>query len=184
MADTLQARLDRRRGELDLELQLTNRPPDVVGGAVIVPQILLDQLATGHDETLVSHAHETWEVDQRAVAAVMATERRLGREPTEMPHNNAGYDIESRDPATGILHFIEVKGRIEGGDTVTVSGRQVIHSQNAPDRFILAIVEVPMDRRASPTVRYARRPFEGMEVPFNRFSINVPLSEFNLEKPS
>ncbi len=184
MADTLQARLDRRRGELDLELQLTNRPPDVVGGAVIVPQILLDQLATGHDETLVTHAHETWEVDQRAVAAVMATERRLGREPTEMPHNNAGYDIESRDPATGILHFIEVKGRIEGSDTVTVSGRQVIHSQNAPDRFILAIVEVPMDRDTSPVVRYARRPFEGMEVPFNRFSINVPLSEFNLEEPS
>jgi len=55
LADTLQARLDRRRGELDLELQLTNRLPDVVGGTVIVPQILLDQLATGHDETLVTY---------------------------------------------------------------------------------------------------------------------------------
>jgi hypothetical protein len=184
MADTLQARLDRRCGELDLELQLTNQPPDVVGGALIVPQILLDQLASGHDDTLVTHAQQTWEVDQRAVAAVMAAERVLGREPKEMPHNNAGYDIESRDPATGILHFIEVKGRIEGSDTVTVSGRQVIHSQNAPDRFVLAVVEVPMNRQASPTVRYARRPFEGMEVPFGRFAITVPLSEFNLGEPS
>ena len=41
-----------------------------------------------------------------------------------------------------------------------------------------------MGRQASPAVRYARRLFEGMEVPFNRFSINVPLSEFNLEEPS
>ena len=151
---------------------------------MVVPQVLLDQLATGHEGTLVTHARETWEVDQRAVAAVMATERALDRDPTEMPHNNAGYDIESRDPATGILHFIEVKGRIEGSDTVTVSGRQVIHSQNAPDRFILAIVEVPMDRDTLPVVGYARRPFDGMEVPFGRYSINVPLSEFDLEEPS
>ncbi len=184
LADELQARLDRRRADLDLELQLTNRPPDVAGGAVVVPQILLDQLATGHEGTLVTHARETQEVDRRAVAAVMATERALGRDPTEMPHNNAGYDIESRDPDTQALYFIEVKGRIEGSDTVTVSGRQVIHSQNVPDRFILAIVEVPMDRKAEPIVRYARRPFEGMEVPFGRFAITVPLKEFDLEEPS
>ena len=183
VADELQARLDRRRHELDLELQLTNRPPDVVGGAVVVPQVLLDQLATGHEGTLVTHALETWEVDQRAVASVMEAERSLGRQPKEMPHNNAGYDIESRDRDTGALYFIEVKGRIEGRDTVTVSGRQVIHSQNVPDHFILAIVEVPMDREAKPVVRYARRPFEGTEVPFGRFAITVPLSEFNLEDP-
>lgn len=184
MADTLQSRLDRRRGELDLEMQLTNRPPDVVGGAVVVPQVLLNQLASGHEGTLDTHALETWEVDQRAVAAVMDVERRLGRVPEEMHHNNAGYDIESRDPDTGALYFIEVKGRIEGSDTVTVSGRQVIHSQNVPDRFILAIVEVPMDREARPVVRYARRPFEGTEVSFSRFAITVPLSEFNLQEPS
>ena len=184
LADELQARLDRRRGELDLELQLTNRPPEVVGGAVVVPQVLLDQLATGQSGDLPSHARETWEVDQRAVAAVMEAERALGRQPTEMPHSNAGYDIESRAPETGALLFIEVKGRIEGGEAVTVSGRQVIHSQNVPDRFILAIVEVPTDRQSHPTVRYARRPFQGMEVPFAKYSINVPLSEFNLEAPS
>jgi hypothetical protein len=57
-------------------------------------------------------------------------------------------------------------------------------SAHLPDRSILAIVEVPMNRQTSPTVRYARRPFEGMEVPFNRFSINVPLSEFDLDRPS
>ena len=118
------------------------------------------------------------------MAAVMAAEQRLGRQPKEMSHNNPGYDIESRDPQTGMLYFIEVKGRIEGNDTVTVSGRQVIHSQNVPEAFVLAVVEVPMDREAKPTVRYARRPFEGTEVPFGKFAITVPLAEFNLEDPT
>lgn len=84
VADELQARLDRRRHELDLELQLTNRPPDVAGGAVVVSQVLLDQLASGYEDTLATHARRTWEVDQRAVAAVMAAERRLGREPSTL----------------------------------------------------------------------------------------------------
>ncbi|MCZ0939747.1 MAG: helicase-related protein [Caldilineaceae bacterium] len=184
LADELQARLDRRRHELDLEQQLTNRPPEVVGGALVVPKILLDQLSTGDDELPTTHSKQTQEVDERAVAAVMAAEQRLGRQPKEMSHSNPGYDIESRDPETGMLYFIEVKGRIEGSDTVTVSGRQVIHSQNVPDHFILAVGEVPTDREAKPTVRYASRPFEGMEVPFDRFAITVPLSELNLQEPS
>jgi len=176
--------MDGRGHEMNLEQQLTNRPPEVVGGALGVPKILLDQLSTGDDELPTTHSKQTQEVDERAVAAVMAAEQRLGRQPKEMSHSNPGYDIESRDPETGMLYFIEVKGRIEGSDTVTVSGRQVIHSQNVPDHFILAVGEVPTDREAKPTVRYASRPFEGMEVPFDRFAITVPLSELNLQEPS
>ena len=101
-----------------------------------------------------------------------------------MPYNNEGYDIESREPDTGDLYFIEVKGRIEGADTITVSRSQIIHSQNSPDRFILAVVKVPEDRSAEPTVRYVRRPFDGVEVSYRRYSINFPLSEFDFETPS
>ena len=108
----------------------------------------------------------------------------LDRKPEEMPHNNEGYDIESREPDTGDLYFIEVKGRIEGADTITVSRSQIIHSQNSPDRFILAVVQVPEDRSAQPTVHYVRRPFEGVDVSYRRYSINFPLSEFDFETPS
>jgi len=124
------------------------------------------------------------EVDRRAVDAVLETERSLGRKPKEMPHNNEGYDIESREPDTGDLYFIEVKGRIDGADTITVSRSQIIHSQNSPDRFILAVVQVPEDRSAQPTVHYVRRPFEGVDVSYRRYSINFPLSEFDFETPS
>ena len=108
----------------------------------------------------------------------------LDRKPEEMPHNNEGYDIESREPDSGDLYFIEVKGRIEGADTVTVSCSQIIHSQNSPDRFILAVVQVPEDRSAHPTVHYVRCPFEGVDVSYRKYSINFALSEFAFEVPS
>ena len=50
--------------------------------------------------------------------ALLAAERALGRDPTEMPHNNEGYDIETR-AGDGRLLFIEVKGRVAGADRFT-----------------------------------------------------------------
>ena len=183
-ADELAARLEQRNLELDRELQLSSRPPEIVGGAIVVPQGLLDQLSGTRQPVPAAHAREVAEVDRRAVDAVLETERSLGRKPKEMPHNNEGYDIESREPDTGDLYFIEVKGRIEGAEAVTVSRSQIIHAQNTPDRFILALVEVPVDRSARPTVRYVRRPFEGVEVGYRKYSINFALSEFASERPS
>ena len=90
--------MERRNYELDRELQLSSRPPDIVGGAVVVPQRLLDRLAAPSPDTRTPHARDVTEIDRRAVAAVMETERSLGRNPKEMPHNNEGYDIESRQP--------------------------------------------------------------------------------------
>ena len=150
----------------------------------MVPQGLLDRLAGPSQRAPTVRARDVAEVDRRAVDAVLEVERSLGREPKEMPHNNEGYDIESRQPDMGDLYFIEVKGRIEGADTITVSRSQIIHAQNSPDRFILAVVQVPEDLSAQPTVRYVPRPFEGVEVSYRRYSINFPLSEFAFEAPS
>ena len=172
-ADDLEARLDRRNRELDQELDLSNHPPAVVGGALIVPQGMLEV----ENPALSVDQESRDRVDQRAVAAVMAAERRLGREPTEMEHHNPGFDIESRCPATGDLYFIEVKGRIEGADTVNVKSRQIRQGLNHPDRFILAVVQVPPDGAGEPTVRYVRHPFEGVTMPFSTYSLNLALKE-------
>jgi len=51
----------------------------------------------------------------------MEIERGLGFEPTDREFEQLGYDIESRVPGTGKLRFIEVKGRITGAETVTVT---------------------------------------------------------------
>ncbi len=52
----------------------------------------------------------------------MRVERGLGFEPVDREFERLGYDLESRDPgAMRGLRFIEVKGRTEGADTVTVT---------------------------------------------------------------
>jgi len=48
-------------------------------------------------------------------------ERSLGFEPTDREFEKLGYDIESRVARLGRLRFLEVKGRVAGADTVTVT---------------------------------------------------------------
>ena len=113
-------------------------------------------------------------IDKLAVTAVMEAERKLGREPTEMPHHNPGYDIESKDPNTNQLVFIEVKGKSTDATTVTVSKTQIFTAFNKPENFILAIVEVDGDTAKEP--RYIRRPFE-KEPDFGVTSVNYNLNK-------
>jgi hypothetical protein len=51
----------------------------------------------------------------------MEVERRLGFEPRDRETEKLGYDIESRVPGTGRLRFLEVKGRVSGAATLTVT---------------------------------------------------------------
>ena len=162
-ADELASRLLRRRAELDSEADLHSSPPTVVAAAVVVPQGLLDQLAGAPpDPAAVADKAET---DRRAVAAVMAAERALGRLPTEQEHANPGFDVMSVDPDTGDHYFIEVKGHLPRTDEIHVSARQVRQAQNDPDRWRLAVVSVPDDPAAEPQVHYLVRPFADAAMP-------------------
>jgi len=167
-ADELEARLARRLEELEAERQLSPLPPVVAGGALVLPAGLLAQLG-GTPVDLATRARETERIERAAVDAVLASERRLGRTAVEMPHNNKGYDIESKDPG-GRLWFIEVKGRVEGAETVTVTKSEIGVGRNKPEEFILALVEVPFD--GEPLVRYLRQPFDGSgDLPFGTISV-------------
>ena len=44
-------------------------------------------------------------------------------------------------PGTGKLRFIEVKGRVSGAPTITVTRNEILYSLNKPEDFILAIVK-------------------------------------------
>ncbi len=171
-ADELEARLKRRLEELEAERQLAPMPPVVAGGALVVPAGLLASLAGASPGEIADHAAERLVTERAAVDAVLATERRLGRQPQEMPPNNKGYDIESRD-VDGRLWFIEVKGRVVGADTFTVTRSEIGVGANLPDRHILALASV-QDGKAS-EVRYLRRAFEDVgELPFD--SVGVVLN--------
>ena len=170
-ADEFESRLARRRLDLDHEADLHNNPPTIVGAALIIPQGLLDELAgQPPDPQLVA---DTAQTDRRAVAAVMAVEKKLGRVPTEQEHNNPGFDIESIDPTTGIHYFIEVKGHLRQTTEVKISTPQVQKAKSNPLRWRLAVVSVPDDLDIEPTVRYLIEPFADVNLHFAQ--TGVPL---------
>jgi superfamily II DNA or RNA helicase len=170
-ADELQARLKRRLEELEAERQLSPLPPVVSGGALVIPAGVLAAHLGAAPTEVADHARERTVTERAAVDAVIASERRLGRQPREMPPNNKGYDIESKDD-DGTLWFIEVKGRVAGAETFTVTRSEIGVGRNKPDTHLLALAEVA-DAVAT-EVRYVRRAFEEVgDLPFNTISVNL-----------
>jgi hypothetical protein len=171
-ADALQARLQKRLEDLKLETQISPLPPIALGGVLVIPIGLISIMrgmvaAPGTPvDTLISAA--------RARSIIMETERRLGFDPTDREFEKLGYDIESRVPGTGMLRFIEVKGRVTGADVITVTRNEILYSLNKPEDFILAIVEFGPDD--SHRVHYLRRPFH-REPDFGVTSVNYDFAE-------
>ena len=169
--DDLKARMRRRLAELEEEQQLSPLPPVVVGAALVVPAGLLARLRGERVATPADFARERERVERLAVDAVLAAERAAGRVPEEMPHNNPGFDVRSKDPATGATWFLEVKGRVAGADSVTVTKNEILTGLNRPETFRLALVEVAPDDTT--TVRYVEQPFRGTDdVYFDVKSVN------------
>ncbi|RME96990.1 MAG: DUF3883 domain-containing protein [Alphaproteobacteria bacterium] len=127
------------------------------GGALIVPSGLLRRLLAAPEggETATPAEAEREKiarqrVEELAMAKVMATEKALGREPRNVSaERGIGYDVESLDPATGALYFIEVKG-VAASDQVTLTRSEVFCARNEPRRFRLAVVRVEDDRALEP----------------------------------
>ena len=156
-ADNLTARLQQRLAELADERKLAPMPPVVFGGALIVPQGLLDTLQGIQGTAVPAFSVDTRTSELAAMRAVMAYESRLGFEPVDVSTAKCGYDVESRVPGTGKLRFIEVKGRAAGADTVIVTKNEILTALNKPEDFILAIAEVTDGMAAN--LRYVRQPF-------------------------
>ena len=172
-ADNLQARLQKRLEELKLEAQISPLPPVVLGGLLVVPMGLLAAMS-GRTAATPTAPADTQAAAARARQIVMEIERSLGFEPTDREFERLGYDIESRVPGTGRLRFIEVKGRVTGAATITVTKNEILYSLNKPENFILAMVEFFDD--GTHRVHYAREPFK-REPDFDAASVNYGFSE-------
>ncbi|HQJ12214.1 MAG TPA: helicase-related protein [Anaerolineae bacterium] len=171
-ADLLQARLEKRMEELQLERQIAPLPPVVLGGVLVIPKGLLERMTGKAPRTTVPV--DTQAVAARARAIVMGIEQHLGYEPTDREFDKVGYDIESRVPGTGRLRFIEVKGRAAEADTVTVTRNEILTSLNKPENYILALVAFETLERYQ--VRYLQRPFQ-REPDFGVTSVNYDFAE-------
>jgi len=172
-ADTLQARLRKRMDELALERQISPLPPVLLGGLLVVPAGLLEKVS-GKPLPAPSSPVDTQVAAARAREVVMQVERGLGFEPVDREFEKLGYDIESRVPGTGRLRFIEVKGRVSGADTVTVTRNEILYSLNKPEDFILVMVEFLPD--GGHQVHYLRQPFQ-REPDVGAASVNYTFTE-------
>ena len=111
--------------------------------------------------------------------AVMDLEHSLGFIPTDISAQNKGYDIESKIPAElrdadgTTLRFIEVKGRVKGAASVTVTKNEILTALNQPEQYILAIVEVDGD---AAHVVYLKKPFH-KRPDFAATSVNYDITE-------
>lgn len=172
-ADDLQARLQKRMEQLDLEAQISALPPVVLGGLIVVPAGLVAQL-TGQAPPVAGTPADTQASAARARLIVMEVERSLGFEPVDREFERLGYDIESLNPVSRRLRFLEVKGRVEGAATITVTKNEILYSLNKPDDFILAIVEfLPDDAHR---IHYVRQPFQ-REPDFGVTSVNYDFAD-------
>ena len=172
-ADALQARLQKRMEELKLEKQISPLPPVALGGLLVIPAGLLAVMTGKSAVGTPSPLKDTQASAAQARAIVIQVERDLGFMPSDRETEKLGYDIESRVPGTGRLRFIEVKGRLAGAATITVTKNEILYSLNKPDDFILAIVEFDGDNYH---VHYVRRPFQ-REPDFGVTSVNYNFAE-------
>lgn len=173
-ADELAMRLQKRMEDLQQERRISPLPPNVIGGAMVVPAGLLHKL-NGSSGAPPLQARDSLRVEMIAMRAVMEMEQQLGFHPRDVAADKCGYDIESRDPnGDGRLRFIEVKGRVQGADTITITKNEILTGLNKPEQFILAVVEVEGERASR--ITYIRDPF-GREPDFGVTSVNYKLAE-------
>jgi superfamily II DNA or RNA helicase len=148
-AEVLVSRLEKRLAQLQAEAQITAKVPVLKGGALVIPVGLLLALQGQEDSEGVDAAARK-RVELLAMNAVFEAEKALGRLPKDVSaQRGLGYDIESID-AAGNLFFIEVKGRVDGADSVTLTINEVNVGRNSPHRFRLALVTVDGDQSSPP----------------------------------
>ena len=169
-AEDLRRRMAARMAALETEAAVAVGAPVVLGGFVVAPAGLLRK-AMGEDPVPAA-AGDTQASAARARLAVMEAERALGFEPVDREVEKLGYDIESRAPGGGALRFVEVKGRVAGADSITVTRNEITTALNEPEKFILAIVL--FHDHGEETVHYLRRPFD-REPDFGVTTVNYRL---------
>lgn len=175
--DELQARLNARTAELNRMRQVVSATPLVAGGALVIPQGLLNQ-RRGEGEFSADAASRS-HIERVAMQAVMQAEEALGNRVADVSADKCGWDVTSIPPKDDegripTARHIEVKGRAKGQATITVTRNEVLYGLNQADKFILAVVLVDGDAVDGP--HYIREPFS-QEPDWATTSINLDLKQ-------
>jgi hypothetical protein len=148
----LEGRLDNRRKELQAMRHVVNGTPVALGGALVIPAGLLRRLrgevpADLAIATFAADAAARARIERLAMDAVRRAEESRGCRVVDVSAQKCGWDLTSYPPADPDdrqpePRHIEVKGRVKGATTVTVTRNEILYALNQADKFVLAIVLV------------------------------------------
>jgi hypothetical protein len=148
----LEARLDSRKKELQSMRHVTSATPVVLSGALVVPAGLLRTLRgepTPFGSAFSADPEARSRIEQLAMNAVRQAEERRGCRVVDVSAQKCGWDLTSYVPALDDRlpesRHIEVKGRLKGATTVTVTKNEIFESWNQGVKYHLAIVLVGED---------------------------------------
>lgn len=156
-AEELNKRRESRLTTIERQLSMAPLPPRITAIALIMPSI-----GTEEGRSPSADAVARAEIERRGVDAVLAAELALNRIPEEQAHNNPGFDVLTR-AASGPGIRIEVKGRIAGADTFTITRMEVLTALNTAPDHRLALVRVSPDGPEYDELRYIGNAFQGIE---------------------
>jgi hypothetical protein len=163
----LEGRLDNRKKELLSMRHVTSATPVALGGALVVPAGLLRRLRgeppAENGSAFSNDAVARARIEKLAMNAVRKVEEARGRHVVDVSAQKCGWDLTSYPSAIeskqADARHIEVKGRVRGAGTVTITRNEMLYALNQADKFLLAIVLVgENDTLEGPY--YLRNPFE------------------------
>jgi hypothetical protein len=116
-------------------------------------------------------------IEKLAMDAVRRAEEARGCRVVDVSAQKCGWDLSSYPPSEDNkqpeARHIEVKGRVVGANTVTISRNEMIYALNQADKFLLAIVLVG-EHDVLDGPHYLRNPFE-IEPGWGVSSINFEI---------
>ncbi len=178
----LEGRLDNRKKELLAMRHVTSATPVALGGALVVPIGLMRKLrgeSTEDATTFSADAAARARIEKLAMDAVTRVEEAAGCCVVDVSAQKCGWDITSYPPALDgkqpEARHIEVKGRVKGATTVTVSKNEIFHAFNQGEKYYLAIVLINEDNTVAGPY-YLQHPFKE-EPGWAVASVNFDLSE-------
>jgi superfamily II DNA or RNA helicase len=147
----LEGRLDNRRRELQAMRHVASATPIAMGGALVIPAGLLQRLRgeAPAGDAFSQDAAARSRIEQLAMRAVRVAEEARGCRVIDVSAQKCGWDLTSYPPAVDgkqpQARHIEVKGRVKGAGTITVTRNEMLYALNQADKFHLAIVLVAED---------------------------------------
>ncbi len=149
----LEARLEARRRDLASMRHVTSATPVALGGALVIPAGLIRKLRGDLSEessaAFAADAVARQRIERIGMAAVIAAEEARGCSVVDVSALKCGWDLTSYSSSVeGKLveaRHIEVKARVRGAATLTVTRNEILYALNQAEKFVLAIVLVNED---------------------------------------